>query len=281
MSERLRIRSALVAFSTLPMGLSLQAQPVQTVAHVLEVQGDWRLVGSAAALAPGTALAAGSQVQLVSEHVGSSITIVQDASLSRTRVVCDSTGTDPCRSPIVIAGQAPGSSVATGQLKSIVQAAFAVLLGNPPAVESHYALTLSRGVEPDRESESVVVIDNKGTIALPVPVPPMPAGNYSVSISPAAVVAPADEQAVTLGRDGSWTPLHLSKPGTYRLTIADDEGHQLRDLLLLAVPPAALESETERFRELKDAVASWDGPRARSDGHLFLRTFLIAAGNRL
>jgi len=271
----------MLTFTVLPMGLSLQAQQVQGVAHVLEAQGDWRLVGSSAALTPGTALAAGSQVQVVSAHVGSSITIVQDASLSRTRVVCDSTATDPCRNPLVIAGQTVTSSTGTGQLKNIVQAAFAVLLGNPPAVESHYALTLSRGVEPDRESENVVALDRKGTIVLPVAVPPMPPGTYSVSISPAAVVAPAEEQTVTLGRDGRWTPLHLSKPGTYRLTITDDEGHQLRDLLLLAVLPAALESERERLREMKGAIASWQGPHARSDGHLFLRTFLIAEGNRL
>lgn len=281
MNHRSRIRTAVIAFPVLLLCPSLSPQQVQSVAHVLEVKGDWRLIGSAAGLTAGSALAAGSRVQSASAHTGSSITIVQDANLSRTRVVCDSTPADPCLNPVVVSAQAVAPANQTSQLKSIVQAAFAVLLSNPPAVESHYALTLSRGVEPDRESENVVAFDKHGNVQLPAAVPPMPPGTYSVSISPASVVGPEAEQAVTLGRDGRWTPLHLSKPGTYRFTITDDEGHQLRDMLLLAVPPAALESQGERLGEMKGAIATWQGPHARSDGHLFLRTFLIAEGNRL
>ena len=254
---------------------ALQAQQPQVVAHVLDVKGEWHPDGTTEVLSAGRGLVSGAKVSAGSNRQGDAITIVCDEDMSRMRIVCDGSATNPCRNPIVV----PGSSSAPGnqnRFVNIVQAAVSVLLSKPPAIANHYALTLARGSVAVLESEAVVALDPAQGIVLPPAPEEMPAGPYTITISPIGPSRTATVQTVQLTSDGTWRPLRWDATGLFELSIANADGDQVSDVMLLVTPSANFQAAREAFDSMTARTGKWTGPNARSDEHLFLRAFLIS-----
>ena len=276
MRRNLMLRAGGAAWCVAVAITSLYGQQPQMVAHVLDVKGDWHLDGTAGLVAAGQGLVAGARITATSNRQGDAITIVHDEDLSRVRIACDGSATNLCRNPIVVQGVS--SAVVTGQsqLKSMVQAAISVLLNRPPAIANHYTLTLTRGKESVQESEAVVALDPAQGVVLPPAPAEMPAGRYSVSIALAGEKSPPAAQTVVLTSEGVWLPLALEAPGLYDASIVNADEEQVADAMLLVVPAAQYQAKHEAFDAMKSRTATWTGPSARADEHLFLRGFLLS-----
>ena len=248
----------------------------QAVAHVLDVRGDWHLQGTTATVSAGQALMNGARIAAGSNRPGDSITIVRDDDMSRQRVACDSTATNPCRNPINIDGASSPAPSTQNQFTKMVQTALAVLLNKPPAIESHYALTLARGNVTVQEWEEVVSLDPVQGFVLPAAPQDLASGQYTVSIMRARDVAPLSRQTALLTSAGTWKPLSLDAPGLYEASIVDADGMQVADAFLLVVPAAEYDAKRKGFDTMKSLTTSWTGPSAQADQHLFLRAFLLS-----
>jgi hypothetical protein len=247
----------------------------QVVAHVLDVKGDWHLQGAASTVTAGTALTRGASIEAPSNRPGDTITIVHDEDMSRQRIACDATAANPCRNPIYIDGASSATSAPQSQFAIMVRTALAVLLNKPPAIESHYALTLSRGHETVREWEAVISLDPAQGIILPSAPADFPAGKYSVSITRAGHTSSATVQSLFLTSDGQWKPLPFSAPGLYEIAIRNADDEQLADELILVVQATEYDAKEKEFETMRSRTATWTGPGAQADGHLYLRAFLL------
>ena len=269
----LRAGSVLWCFAAATPGLHGQQQ---VVAHVLDVKGEWRLQGKTGLLAGGEGLIAGARITAGSNRAGDAITIVRDENMSRQRMICDGSATNPCRNPIVVEGASSAAPSGQSQLKNMVQTAIAVLLSRPPAIGSHYALTLTRGNETVREWEGVAVLDPAQGLTLPPAPEDMPAGRYTVSITRAGEASSGTEKEAVLTSEGVWRPVPLEATGLYEVAIASADGERVADVMLLVVPAAQYQATRAGFDEMKSRTATWSGPGARADEHLFLRAFLLS-----
>jgi hypothetical protein len=269
----LRAGSALWCFAAVAAGLHGQQQ---VVAHVLDVRGEWRLQGTAGQIAAGEALIAGARITAGSNRVGDAITIVRDEDMSRQRIACDSSATNPCRNPIIVDGASSSAPTGQSQLKNMVQTAIALLLSKPPAIGSHYALTLTRGGETVQEWEGVAALDPGEGIVLPSAPADMAAGRYTVSIARAGDPSSATEQTAVLTSEGLWRSLPLKAAGLYEVSFTDADGEQVANEMLLVVPADQYQAMREEFGTMKSRTAAWTGPSARADEHLFLRAFLLS-----
>lgn len=254
--------------------IGLHGQQPEVVAHVLDVKGVWHLEGATEPLAAGKGLVAGARITAGSNRQGDAVTIVHDEDMSRVRMACDGSNSNPCRNPMEVKGVAP-TAASQSQLRGIVQAALAVLLSRPPAIASHYALTLTRGKPTVLESEAVVAFDPEQRIVLP-PVPEsMPAGQYTISTSCAGQTSSPTVQTGQLTSEGTWRPLPWDAPGLYEVSIINANGERVADMMLLVTTPMQYQGTAEAFDAMKTHTATWTGLNARSDEHLFLRAFLL------
>jgi hypothetical protein len=276
MWRNLLIRTGCVLSCALAVFPALGGQQQQVVAHVLEIAGDWRPQGATVPIAAGQGLSAGARVTAESNRAGDAITIVRDDDMSRTRMVCDSSTANPCRNPIVVAEASAAAPPSQNQLMSIVASAISILLSKPPEIENHYAVTLSRGKQDVQEFEGVIALDPAVGIVLPPAPADMPAGPYSISIGPAGGSSSATEQTVVLTSEGSWKPIPFQKAGLFEASITNASGKQIAEWMLLAAPPARYKVLRERFDAMHSRTATWTGPGARDDEHLFLRAFLLS-----
>jgi hypothetical protein len=73
-----------------------------------------------------------------------------------------------------------------------------------------------------------------------------------------------------------WLPLALEAPGLYDASIVNADEEQVADAMLLVVPAAQYQAKHEAFDAMKSRTATWTGPSARADEHLFLRGFLLS-----
>jgi hypothetical protein len=265
-----------VFLSLMVCGVNLHAQQ-QVVAHVLDVTGEWRLHGPAGKIAAGQALAAGAVIDPISNRPGDAVTILRDDDMSRQRMACDSTAANPCRNPMVvtISGSEPSSGFT--QLKGMLQAAVGVLLSKPPAIGSHYAMTLSRGSETVSELEGVAALDPAQGVVLPAPPEDVAAGPYTLSIvRTGKTAAQPTQQPARLTSDGAWRPIPLDAPGLYEIAVTDVEQQTVANLMVLVTTPADFHEKQQKFDALKARAATWTGPGARADEHLLLRAFLLS-----
>jgi hypothetical protein len=260
--------------SLIVCGASLHAQQ-QVVAHVLDVAGEWRLHGTAGKLAAGQALAAGAVIDAVSNRQGDAITILRDDDMSRRRMACDSSAANPCSNPMIVEASASEPSSGFAQLKGMLQAAVGVLLSKPPAIGSHYAMTLSRGADPVRELEGVAVLDPAVGVALPSPPAEMEAGPYTFTISRPGDISRI-KQNVRLTSDGAWRPIAIDAAGLYEIAIGNAQEETVANLMVLVTAPGDYQEKQQRFDELKAHADTWTGPGARDDEHLLLRAFLLS-----
>ena len=162
------------------------------------------------------------------------------------------------------------------QLKTMVQTAIGLLLSKPPAIASHYALTLTRGSETVQEWEGVAALDPANGVVLPPAPAEVAAGRYNVSIARAGDTGSATEQTVVLTSEGLWRPLPLKATGLYEISFTSADGDQVANEFLLVVPADQYPETRERFDAMKARTAAWTGPSARTDEHLFLRAFLLS-----
>lgn len=181
---------------------------------------------------------AGARITAGSNRAGDAITIVRDDSMARQRTVCDGTATNPCRNPILVEGVSSVAPSNQSQLKNMVQTAFAVLLSRPPAMGSHYAMTLTRGNETVREWESVAALDHAQGLTLPPAPADLPAGRYTVSIARAGEASSLTDLEAVLTSEGIWKPLPLEATGVYEVAIASAAGGRVANGMLLVVPAA-------------------------------------------
>ena len=166
---------------------------------------------------------------------------------------------------------------AQSELKNIVQAAISrCCWSRPPAISSHYALTLTRGEVTVQESEAVVALDPEQGIVLPPAPEDMPAGAYTVSIARAGEKPSSTVQTLQLTSEGTWRPLPWNAPGLFELSLFNADGAQVADVMLLVALPAQYPAQREAFDAMKSRTATWTGANARSDEHLFLRSFLLS-----
>jgi len=267
-----------VFLSLMVCGVNLHAQQ-QVVAHVLDVTGEWRLHGTAGKLAAGQALAAGAEIDPVSNRQGDAITILRDEDMSRQRMACDSSAANPCRNPMVVTASASEPPSGFAQLKGMLQAAVGVLLSKPPAIGSHYAMTLSRGSDTVAELEGVAALDPAQGVVLPAPPEDVAAGPYTLSIirtGTREAAAQPIKQTARLTSDGAWRPIPLDSPGLYEIAISDAQQQPVANLMVLVTTPAEFQQKQQKFDALKARATTWTGPGARSDEHLLLRAFLLS-----
>lgn len=251
-------------------------QQTQLAAHVLDAKGAWRLEGAPSPVVAGQGLRAGAKITAQSNKPGDAITIVRDEDMSRTHVACDETPTNPCQASILVAGLPPASSTGKNELIGIVQAAWSVLLSKPPAVGSRYALTMTRGLVSVEESEAVVPLDPVQGVVLPPAPERIPPGRYTVSVSQTGQPSSLTSLTGVLGPDGTWRPLQLGPPGLYEVSILYPNQEQVTHLILLVTPTAQYVAKRDAFAAMKTRTATWTGPSARSDEHVFLRAFLLS-----
>ncbi len=247
---------------------------------MLDLNGEWNLEAKAGHLAPGNALAAGAKITAGSNRPGDFITIVKDDDLSRQRILCDGSATNPCHKPIVLPAISADSARSTSPLRAMVQAALMVLLDKPPAIASHYAITLTRGKATVRELEDVAALIPAQGLVLPPASADMLAGSYTISIAQAGDQSTAIEHSGVLTSDGVWKPVPIPGPGLYEISIFTADGDQAVDLMLLVVPPETYQTTRKAFATLKERTLSWSGADARADEHLLLRSFLLAESRR-
>ncbi len=266
-----------IFLSLIVCGTRLHAQQ-RVVAHVLDVTGDWRLHGTAGILAAGEGLAAGVAIDAVSNRPGDVLTILSDDDMSRQRMACDSSAANPCRNPMVVQASASEQSSGFSQLKGMLQAAVGVLLSKPPAIGSHYAMTLSRGTESVLELEGVAALDAAQGVVLPAPPPDIAAGPYTLSIVRTGAGQPAQpvKQTARLTSEGDWRPIALDAPGLYEITIRNAQEDSVANLMVLVTTPAEYAGKQQRFDALKAYADTWTGPGARDDEQLLLRAFLLS-----
>jgi hypothetical protein len=266
-----------IFFSLIVCGAGLHAQqPV--VAHVLDVTGEWRLHGTAGKVASGQALAAGALIDAVSNRPGDGLTILRDDDMSRQRMACDTSAANPCRSPMIVQASASEQSSGFAQLKGMLQAVVGVLLSKPPAIGSHYAMTLSRGAESVLELEGVAALDAAQGVVLPAPPPDVAAGPYTLSIVRTGNGAASQpvKQSARLTSEGDWRPIALDAAGVYEITIRNAQEESVANLMVLVTAPAEYADKQQRFDALKAHADTWTGPGARNDEHLLLRAFLLS-----
>jgi hypothetical protein len=277
MSRSLIFRFSYVGSCALLMMAVVRGQQQSAVAHVLDVKGNWHLQGSNSTIVAGESLTAGAIISAASNRPGDAITIIHDEDMSRQWVACDASTTNPCSKPITIAN-APTlpQPTAQGQLKSIVESALAILLNKPPAIENHYAVTLSRGHETVQEWEDVVRLDPVQGVLLPPALADMQAGQYTVLIARNGLMSSATEQTVRLTSDGTWKPLSIATAGLYEVSVMNADGDRVADAMLLVVPSAEYEPKRKVLDTMRSRTATWTGPAAQADGHLFLRAFLLS-----
>jgi hypothetical protein len=275
MGNRLALRIGCWTCFAFAAAASLCGQQ-QVVAHVLDVKGEWHLQGAASRVQAGTALTTGALITAASNLPGDAITIVRDEDMSRQRIACDGTAANPCHNPISIGGAPSNAAAPQSQFSTMVHSALAVLLNKPPAIESHYALTLSRGRETVREIEAVVGLDPSHGILLPAPPADFPAGRYSASITHAGVASSASVQSLFLTSEGRWRPLPISSPGLYEVAIRNSDDEELVDALILVVQAEEYDAKQKKLETMKSRTAAWSGPGAEADEHLYLRAFLLS-----
>ena len=102
-----------------------------------------------------------------SADFGNAITIVRDDDLSRQRVVCEDTQTNPCRKPILIVAsplQAP--DVPKRNLSGLVNSALAALYKNNSKAAIQYFFKRSKGPSPVPQAEGVLEVNSHESDAL-------------------------------------------------------------------------------------------------------------------
>jgi hypothetical protein len=276
MWPNLILRAGCVLWFALAAIPALGGQREQVVAHVLDVEGDWRLQGATGAISAGQGLSAGARVTAESNRTGDTITIVRDEDMSRISVPCDSSTANPCRNPIVVADASAATPPTQHPIKSIVASAISILLSKPPEIENHFAVTLSRGTQEVQQFEGVIALDPALGFVLPPAAADMPAGQYSISIWPAGNKSAATEQTIVLTSEGLWRPIPFSSGGLFKASITNTRGEQIAEWMLLVVPQARYRALRESFDAMRSRTAAWTGPGARNDEHLFLRAFLLS-----
>ena len=270
------VRAGAISWCVVTAIFALYGQQPQTAAHVLDLRGEWRLDGASQLVVAGEGLIGGSRVTAASNQPGDAITIVRDEDLTRTRIVCDGSPANPCRNPTVVQGASSAAGEGQSRFKGLVQAAIAALLSEAPAIGSHYASTLTRGLESVQESEAVVALDPTQGIVLPPAPAEMPAGRYTISIARVGDTSSASRQTGVLTSEGEWRPLLLESTGLYEVSIVKANEEQVADLMLLVVPLARLQAQRETFDAMKSRAGAWTGPSARADEHRFLRGYLLS-----
>jgi hypothetical protein len=275
--------TTLLRCSCLVSGLALcgatsQGQQTQVVAHVLDLKGAWRIDGGSAAIARGQSLIQGSKIVATSNQPGDMITIVRAQDLSRLQVICDATPTDPCRSPIAIQPSATPATPATSEVSTLVHAAFSLLMGSSPATASQYAVTMTRSFPAEKLQESVVSLSGDGTLLLPDSPGGIPIGNYTLLIAPVGS-SDGTQQSAVLKPGGTWQPIPFPAPGLFQISIRDAQDHHIDNVMLLVTKKDEAAKPKAAFDEAKSHTATWSGPSARRDEHLFLRAFLQSESN--
>jgi hypothetical protein len=251
----------------------LHGQQTRPVAYVLAVTGNWQLEGQQGAVNAGQPLDAGSRLSTGWYNYDNSITLVHYDDLSRTRIACENSSKNPCRNPVVVSG---GDEAPTNQFKTLLSAAVSVLFDKPPAVATHYAVTLSRGKYVVIEKEDVVLLDGEKGFSLTGEIPALPAGTYTVDAkSNDGKTSPLSEKIATLA-DGSWQTLRIPVPGLYMISILDPDGERRADLLVLFVSGSRYSAARQVFDSVKNRTSKWEGTNSQADEHLFLRAILLA-----
>lgn len=280
MRRKLMLWAGSVAFLITVTLTALQGLEPQIVAHVLDVKGEWHPEGTTELITAGSGLVSGTRVAAGSNRQGDAITIVRDEDLSRMRIVCDGSSVNPCRNPIAVSGPTVTAN-SQSQLKNIVQASISVLLSKPPAIANHYALTLARGGTTVLEFEAVVALDPDQGVVLPPAPDAMAAGPYTITSSRVGQSRSSTVQTVLLTSEGTWRPLRCDVAGLYEVSIANGDGEQVADVMLLVTPTPQFQARRESFAAMKTRTGTWTGPNARPDEHLFLRAFLISVSQTL
>lgn len=261
-------------FVTLVLATAQGQQP-QTVAHVLDLKGSWRIDGQASPITRGQAVAKGARVVAVSNRPGDAITLIHEQDLARQQIVCDDSPTNPCKSPTAVDAPSISAAPATGQVATLVHAAFAILMGSSPSTASQYAVTMTRSVPSEKFQEAVVPFSPDGTIVLPHSPGGISVGHYTLLITPSGSTASTTATA-TLASGGVWQPMPFAAPGLFQISIRDVQDHHIENLMLLVVNPDHAEALQQAFDQTKTLTDSWTGPNARTEEHQFLRALLLS-----
>jgi hypothetical protein len=257
---------------TIASSLSGQTAPV---AHVLHVQGNWYQVQQKFPLHPGDALDAGAKITTDSADFGNAITIVRDDDLSRQRVVCEDTQTNPCRKPILIVAsplQAP--DVPKRNLSGLVNSALAALYKNNSKAAIQYFFKRSKGPSPVPQAEGVLEVNSHESDALAGILPGFPVGDYQFVIDSFEDSRPLPTQNVAVSAGGKWSGLQVAAPGLYAIAVIGQGGKRMADLMLLFEPKATFAQKYRAFEDAKSSTDLWEGEDARSDEHQFLQGLL-------
>jgi hypothetical protein len=270
MLRTLRLASFAVLFQ-----IPLWAQQPQIVVHVLDVKGTWQIDGQSSAITRGQPLARGSRLIAVSGHPGDSISLVHEEDLSRQQIICDASPANPCKSPTLIDHPSSPVPQASGQVATLVHAAFALLMGSSPSTANQYAVTMTRSVPSEKIQEAVLPLSHEGTIVLPHSPGGIPVGQYALLIEHSGS-AESKKQDAVLGHGGVWQPIPFASPGLFHISVRDAQDHPIANLMVLVVPQDQADTAQQAFDETKKLADAWTGPNARTQEHEFLRALLLS-----
>jgi hypothetical protein len=252
----------------------LSGQQAQPVAYILNLNGTWQLEGRQEAVKAGQPLSAGSKLFTNWNNHDNFITIMQCDDLSRIRIACDNTPSNPCRNPVVI--NSISTITPTNRFRTIATTALALLLDKPPPVASHFSATLSRGEYVILEKEDVLMMSDTNQFSVAESFPALPPGRYAVNATKSGTTTPSLSEKIAHLPDGSWQNLHISEPGLYMISILDSDGERRGDVLILFLPGSEYRAAKEKFDAIKAQTSKWNGTSAQADEHLFLRSVLLA-----
>lgn len=270
MLRTLRVASV-VALCQLP----LSAMQAQILVHVLDVKGKWQIEGQASAVTRGQALSKGARLIAASGRPGDSISLVHEEDLSRQQIICDASPANPCKSPTVIEQTSSLAAPASGQIATMVHAAFSLLMGSSPSTANQYAVTMTRSVPSEKIQEAVLPLSSAGTIVLPHSPGGIPVGQYTLLVERPGS-ADSTKQDAVLGPGGVWQPISFASPGLFHISVRDAQDHPIANLMVLVVPQDQADKVLPAFEETKKLADAWTGPNARTQEHEFLRALLLS-----
>jgi hypothetical protein len=246
------------------------AHETVSVAHVLDLKGNWRVTGQGPQAKAGQALYAGTEVVVEGAVNGDFITIVRDSDLTRQRIVCP----NECHRPIRIR---PDPAVRSAGIQQLLKVAMDLLLDKPPALANAYATPMSRGRDLT-VVEDLAPFDPVLGTSLAKTLPALPAGDYTVNVIAVGQDQQTISQSLTLSENGNWQLLQISSPGLYQLYIADAEQTEVANVLLLLTPRSEYSEKRRAFDAMKSRASTWEGPSGRADKHRLLRAVLVELG---
>jgi hypothetical protein len=255
-------RIGFVAIPLLICSTWIHAQSPSENGLVWEMQGSWRLNHEQQHLRTGDDVVPGAVLTADTATNGSILVLLPDGQ----RLLFDCHDANTCsqgfRIPALIAKPDKDDIELFETIKLEMQKpSLAISLGKAPRIS-----TIT-------EIESVVRIQNDGTILLKQPLAALPPGQYRLTTQGDSQAQPS-EHSLTWSGSHDESHLTLSGPGFYQLRLFGNLGTERMRVVLLAVPPTAFSDTEKFFAEARKTLQEWNETFPGWPMHEWLQLYL-------